>query len=268
MRVMKGLSPVVPMFVVSLGLPVSIWAGEDPAASAPATDEVQRLHQELEILKQDYAARLAELESRLKAIEGRPAPLQAATETPAPSPAPTGAAEAPAPPRGPETAQAAPPPEATKPEAAVPAGAAGAGGPTGALPLYGPQTSKVFNPDIAVDRRFPGRRREERYPGGARRPSSMHESEVVLPGDRRSLCAGRLLPHLRARRGGRRGRLHHLPDASRRRPHEGRQDEGRVRQGGRHAQPRAALDRSAAGDAKPDRGRGRALGLRASPSRA
>jgi hypothetical protein len=32
----------------------------------------------------------------------------------------------------------------------VPPGAAGAGGPSGPLPVYGPASSKVFNPDIAV----------------------------------------------------------------------------------------------------------------------
>jgi len=32
----------------------------------------------------------------------------------------------------------------------VPPGAAGAGGPSGPLPVYGPATSKIFNPDIAV----------------------------------------------------------------------------------------------------------------------
>jgi hypothetical protein len=32
----------------------------------------------------------------------------------------------------------------------VPPGAAGAGGPSGPLPVYGPSSSKVFNPDIAV----------------------------------------------------------------------------------------------------------------------
>lgn len=176
MRVMRGLSPVVPMFVVSLSVPVSIWAGEDPAASVPATGEVQRLHQELEVLKQDYAARLAELESRLKALEGRATPSQAA-ETPAPPPVSANLAEAPAPPPAPEAAQAAPAPEAAKPEAAVPTGAAGAGGPTGSLPLYGPQTSKVFNPDIALIGDFLGAAGKNDSPG-APPPLEMHESEA------------------------------------------------------------------------------------------
>ena len=50
-------------------------------------------------------------------------------------------------------------PSATAPtEVQVPAGAAGAGGPTGALPVYGSTTalSKIFNPDIAVIGNFIG----------------------------------------------------------------------------------------------------------------
>lgn len=177
MRVMKHLGPVLPVFVVSLGVPAWVCAGEDPAASAPAVEEVQRLHQELEALKQDYAGRLAELESRLKALEGRPAPSQAAAETTAPAPEAASAAAEPASPPGPETAQAAPAPETAKPEGAVPAGASGAGGPTGSLPLYGPQTSKVFNPDIAVIGNFLGAAGRNDSPG-APAPLEMHESEA------------------------------------------------------------------------------------------
>jgi len=42
------------------------------------------------------------------------------------------------------------PPPAEPPTAVVPPGAEGAGGPSGPLPVYGPSSSKVFNPDIAV----------------------------------------------------------------------------------------------------------------------
>jgi hypothetical protein len=42
------------------------------------------------------------------------------------------------------------PPPPSPPPTEVPPGAAGAGGPTGPLPAYGPASSKVFNPDIAV----------------------------------------------------------------------------------------------------------------------
>ena len=165
----RGLSPVIPLFVVSLGLPLSLFAEETATVPAPATDEVQRLQRELDALKQDYAARLAELESRLKALEG-----QASL---APAPGPAQAADAPAPPPGPETAQAAAAPEPGKPEATVPAGAAGAGGPTGSLPVYGPQSSKVFNPDIAVIGDFLGAVGRNDSPG-APAPLEMHESEA------------------------------------------------------------------------------------------
>ena len=63
--------------------------------------------------------------------------------TPSPSPEPTPSpSPSPAPSPEPET----PPPPPTE----VPPGAAGAGGPSGPLPVYGPASSKVFNPDIAV----------------------------------------------------------------------------------------------------------------------
>jgi hypothetical protein len=58
--------------------------------------------------------------------------------TPSPSPEPS-----PSPSPSPE-------PEAPPPSTEVPPGAAGAGGPSGPLPVYGPASSKVFNPDIAV----------------------------------------------------------------------------------------------------------------------
>ena len=52
---------------------------------------------------------------------------------PSPSPSPSPSPEPPPP-----------------PPVDVPPGAAGAGGPSGPLPVYGPSSSKVFNPDIAV----------------------------------------------------------------------------------------------------------------------
>ena len=61
--------------------------------------------------------------------EPQPSPSPAASPTPAP----------------PET-----PPPAEPPTEVVPPGAGGAGGPSGPLPVYGPSSSKVFNPDIAV----------------------------------------------------------------------------------------------------------------------
>src|SRR4029453_16604940 len=68
-----------------------------------------------------------------------PAPSPSPEPTPSPSPSP-----APSPSPSPE-------PEATPPPPVeVPPGAGGAGGPSGPLPVYGPASSKVFNPDIAV----------------------------------------------------------------------------------------------------------------------
>jgi hypothetical protein len=100
-------------------------AGQQADAGAQALRaELDRLRQEFEAVRQQYADRLAALDARLAAIEaGKPAPAAA----------PPQALPAPA-------------------TAAVPSGAAGAGGPEGALPVYGNTAalSKVFNPDIAV----------------------------------------------------------------------------------------------------------------------
>jgi len=75
--------------------------------------------------------------------------LARAQETPAPSPSPS---PEPSPSPSPEPVPSpSPEPEATPPPPTeVPPGAGGAGGPSGPLPVYGPASSKVFNPDIAV----------------------------------------------------------------------------------------------------------------------
>jgi hypothetical protein len=99
-------------------------------------DELQRLRQEFESIRDAYGARLAALEARLSQQPADPAiPAPPAT---APAAATTGQTQA--------------------PEVAVPAGAAGAGGPSGALPVYGNASamSKIFNPDIAVIGNFVG----------------------------------------------------------------------------------------------------------------
>jgi hypothetical protein len=116
----------------AIGAGSTLQAQADGQAQAPAgietqalRDEVARLKQELDTVQQIYGARLAALEERLTALEGQAPPRPAA----------------------PAAAAAQPPGEI-----AVPAGAAGAGGPTGALPVYGnvAAMSKIFNPDIAV----------------------------------------------------------------------------------------------------------------------
>ena len=113
--------------------PAAPVRAQAPDAAAQAVrEELARLRQELEALRQQNAA----LEARMAALEaGKPAPA-AAAQPAAPQPAP-----------------GAPPTEV-----AVPAGAAGAGGPSGSLPVYGNQNlfSKIFNPDIAVIGNFTG----------------------------------------------------------------------------------------------------------------
>jgi hypothetical protein len=77
------------------------------------------------------------------------APLWAQSTDPPPSPAPP---EQTPPEQTPPSPPPSPSPEppAAPPPTEVPPGAAGAGGPSGPLPVYGPASSKVFNPDIAV----------------------------------------------------------------------------------------------------------------------
>jgi hypothetical protein len=99
-------------------------AAPQPPAAPPADaqqirEEVQRLRQEFEAIRDAYGARLAALEAKL--------------------------------------GTATPPPGAAPVTADVPTGAAGAGGPQGALPVYGASaSSKIFNPDIAVIGNFVG----------------------------------------------------------------------------------------------------------------
>lgn len=116
-----------------------------PAAQSPAElrEELQRLRQEFESIRDAYGARLAALEARI---------TQGAEAAP-PQPPGQAAAVAPVPPVPATEAQAQPPAEVP-----VPTGAAGAGGPGGALPVYGNTSamSKIFNPDIAVIGNFVG----------------------------------------------------------------------------------------------------------------
>jgi len=114
-----------------------------PASPSELRDELQRLRQEFESIRDAYGARLAALESRLE---------QAGAAATPPAQPPAAAPQAAAPPA---TAAAG---KAQPPEVAVPSGAAGAGGPAGALPVYGNANamSKIFNPDIAVIGNFVG----------------------------------------------------------------------------------------------------------------
>jgi hypothetical protein len=78
------------------------------------------------------------------------APSWAQSADPSPSPQPPEQTPPPAPEPPPPTPAPSPEPPATPPPTEVPPGAAGAGGPSGPLPVYGPASSKVFNPDMAV----------------------------------------------------------------------------------------------------------------------
>ena len=115
-----------------------------PASASELREELQRLRQEFESIRDAYGARLAALEARLEQQTGAPAA--------APAEPPAAAAQVPAPPVAAEGGKPQPP------EVAIPSGAAGAGGPAGALPVYGNANamSKIFNPDIAVIGNFVG----------------------------------------------------------------------------------------------------------------
>ncbi|HSC29423.1 MAG TPA: hypothetical protein VLD67_19250 [Vicinamibacterales bacterium] len=111
-----------------LVLSAPAWAQTPPAEQQTAQalrEELDRLRREFEAVRDAYGARLTALETRLSELEKPGVP-------------------------------AAPP--ALPTEAAVPPGAAGAGGPPGQLPVYGGTRalSKIFNPDIAVIGNFLG----------------------------------------------------------------------------------------------------------------
>jgi hypothetical protein len=105
--------------------------GPAAAVSAQTTDvqalrqEIEQLRKEFEAVQQQYGQRLSDLESRLGTSAASTPTAQDATQ---------------------------------QPTVEVPPGAAGAGGPTGALPIYGTTSaaSKIFNPDIAVIGNFLG----------------------------------------------------------------------------------------------------------------
>jgi len=113
---------------ISLGAAVLFGGpGVTPASAQTAAEvqqQIEQLRRDFDALKQQYGDRLTALEASLATIQGG-----------------QGAAPATSPP-GPPAASTA----------QVPPGAESAGGPTGALPVYGNAAgaSKVFNPDMAV----------------------------------------------------------------------------------------------------------------------
>ncbi len=137
------VNQVLPLVVALLCLAIPASAQTQVAPSQTAAD----LRAELERLQQAVKA----LQEKVAALEQQ----QAAAPVAAPP------AAAPAPVTPPEQPPAAPPAAPQQPPAAgvaVPPGAAGAGGPEGALPVYGNVSalSKIFNPDMAVIGNFVG----------------------------------------------------------------------------------------------------------------
>ena len=138
--------------------PGSTWAqtaqpAQPGQSQAELREELQRLRTEFESIRDTYGARLAALEARLAQQPGEPAPSPGVAPVPVvPPPVPETAAPPIAPAATGQTAQV------PAPETAGPAGASGAGGPQGTLPVYGNASamSKIFNPDIAVIGNFTG----------------------------------------------------------------------------------------------------------------
>jgi hypothetical protein len=127
MRAMRFMCASMVAWGICFG-PSRAFAQETPQA---LRQEIDQLRRDFEALKQQYGDRLSALETKLAATEGAP----------------------PVPP-----AQAAPVATGAPPTAQVPPGAEGAGGPAGALPVYGSAVtgSKIFNPDMAVIGNFLG----------------------------------------------------------------------------------------------------------------
>jgi hypothetical protein len=138
---------------VLLAAPSAARAQAQTADAQALRKEIEQLRQEFQTIQKQYGDRLTVLEAKLGAAGATPA---AAGAAPAGVPV--------------EQAQSA----------QVPAGAEGAGGPGGALPVYGnvSAASKIFNPDMAVIGNFlgaAGRNRINPAPSLA-----MQESEVSL----------------------------------------------------------------------------------------
>ena len=122
-------SLVRPMILVSLFVAVTPIDSARAQSQNPQAirEELDRLRQEFESLRERYIEQFGALEARLAALESGPGPAPIARTPPATTPP-------------------------AEPVAPVPPGAAGAGGPQGTLPVYGDVNvmSKIFNPDVAV----------------------------------------------------------------------------------------------------------------------
>jgi len=151
-------SKMMGVSIAAVGLllcPRPTSAQATPDSAQALSQEIDQLKKDFEALKQQYGDRLSTLEARLATLQGTAPP--AAEPTP-PAAAPTG----------------------QQPTAQIPSGAAGAGGPSGQLPIYGgaAAASKVFNPDIAAIGDFLGAAGSNSV-----NPSpafEMHESELAF----------------------------------------------------------------------------------------
>ena len=125
MRISRFIWTAFALSLCAGPLPVQAQATAPAAVQDPAL--AQALRAEIAQLRRDFEARLAALEARLSSVGVPPAAPGAVS-----------------------------PPD--QPVAQVPAGAEGAGGPSGALPVYGnvSAASKIFNPDMAVIGNFVG----------------------------------------------------------------------------------------------------------------
>ena len=129
---------------------VAVVVAPPREAAAQNAGQAQQIQQQIDQLRREFNDRVAALEAQLAALQGQP------------------------PPAAPAQAPGAPAPTTVE----VPPGAAGAGGPSGQLPVYGAATAgaKIFNPDMAVIGDFlgaAGRNTTEPQPA-----LEMHESEA------------------------------------------------------------------------------------------
>jgi hypothetical protein len=162
---MRAFRWCVPRWLLAAGVVLATAgaarAGQSPPAETAAKgDDVEQLRRDLKALREEYASKLAALESRLAALEGdKTAAAPAAPAAPAEVVAPQVPAPSPA------------------PEAPAPQPAAGAT-PEAALPAYGggSASSKVFNPDMAAIGNFVGA--AGKSPGGGEPSLNMQESEL------------------------------------------------------------------------------------------
>jgi hypothetical protein len=149
------VNQVVPLCVAVLYLAMPASA----QSQAPPSQSASDLRAELERLQQAVKA----LEEKVAALEQQqqqqpPPAVPAAPPLPPPVAVPPPVATPPVAEQPPVAQQPAPAQQPPAGGVAVPPGAAGAGGPEGALPVYGNTSalSKIFNPDMAVIGNFVG----------------------------------------------------------------------------------------------------------------